>query len=197
MPLMIAVEYSAKESNACPWEDSDAHTPHHSAAIPQKDSSHLVGAEIWLHLRRLRSLAAVRFATPRRLHPQGCPDRSPGHRWHAGKQRVPAASLSATSSQTGRPLPALRLAPSRPARSLPGFKTHLRPELRTAGRRRQRRDFHCRPHRRKTITMVSASLHNSLVRNGSEPVKLRLSKCFPICSRKQSSDLRIYEYTPY
>jgi hypothetical protein len=83
-------------------------------------------------------------------------------------QRVPAASLSATSSQTGRPLPALRLAPSRPARSLPGFKTHLRPELRTtAGRRRQRRGFHCRPHRRKTITMVSASLHNSLVRNGS------------------------------
>jgi hypothetical protein len=73
---MIAVEYSAKESNACPWEDSDAHTPHHSAAIPQKDSSHLVGAEIWLHLRRLRSLAAVRFATPRRLYPQSCPDRS-------------------------------------------------------------------------------------------------------------------------
>jgi hypothetical protein len=91
MPLMIAVEYSAKESNACPWEDSDAHTPHHSAAIPQKDSSHLVGAEIWLHLRRLRSLAAVRFATPRRLHPQGCPDRS---RRNTGQAFAPACLLS-------------------------------------------------------------------------------------------------------
>jgi hypothetical protein len=148
---MIAVEYSAKESNACPWEDSDAHTPHHSAAIPQKDSSHLVGAEIWLHLRRLRSLAAVRFATPRRLYPQSCPDRSrrntgqafapacllsggrsvaatvqnspshrqcrAGHRRHGGKQRVLAASLFATSSQTRGPLRGLRPLPCRPARA--------------------------------------------------------------------------------
>ena len=75
----------------CPWEDSDAHTPHHSAAIPQKDSSHLVGAEIWLHLRRLRSLAAVRFATPRRLYPQSCPDRS---RRNTGQAFAPACLLS-------------------------------------------------------------------------------------------------------
>jgi hypothetical protein len=57
-------------------EDSDAHTRHHSAATPKKDSSHVVGADIRLHLRRLRPLAAMRFATPRRLYPQSCPDRS-------------------------------------------------------------------------------------------------------------------------
>jgi len=37
--------------------------------------------------------------------------------------------------------------------------------LSSAGGRRQGRGFHCRPHRRKTVTVVSASLHNGLVWN--------------------------------
>jgi hypothetical protein len=69
----------------------DAHTPHYSAAIPKKDSSHVVGADIRLHLRRLRSLAAMRFATRRRLYPQSCPDRS---RRNTGQAFAPACLLS-------------------------------------------------------------------------------------------------------
>ena len=32
---------------------------------------------------------------------------------------------------------------------------------------------------------------------GSKAVKLRTSKCFPICPRKRTSDLRVNEYTPF
>jgi hypothetical protein len=31
---------------------------------------------------------------------------------------------------------------------------------------------------------------------GQKPVKLRTSKCFPICLQKQTFDLRVYEYMP-
>lgn len=57
------------------------------------------------------------------------------------------------------------------------FETHLRCQLCTAGGRGQRRRFHWRPHRRKTITAVSAnalSLHNGLFRSGQQR---RLSVC--------------------
>jgi hypothetical protein len=32
--------------------------------------------------------------------------------------------------------------------------------------------------------------------NGSKPVSLKVSKCFPVCLRKRTSDLRVNEYTP-
>jgi hypothetical protein len=30
--------------------------------------------------------------------------------------------------------------------------------------------------------------------NGSKPVSLEVSKCFPVCPRKRTSDLRVNEY---
>src|SRR5262249_34684818 len=72
-------------------EDSDAHARHHSTGIPQQDRSHVVDAEIRLHLWRLRALGAMRFATPRRLRPQSRTDRS---RRNTHPTLVPAGLLT-------------------------------------------------------------------------------------------------------
>jgi hypothetical protein len=91
MPLTTARRVFGKRLQCMAMEESDAHTRHHSTGIPQKDRSHVVGAEVRLHLWRLRALGAMRFATPRRLCPQSRPDRS---RRNTGQTFAPAGLLN-------------------------------------------------------------------------------------------------------
>ena len=43
--------------------------------------------------------------------------------------------------------------------------------------------------------ICAAGFRSTLCRLGSKPVKLRTSKCFPVCPRKRTFDLRVNEYT--
>src|SRR5262249_31364281 len=72
---------------------------------------------------------------------------------------------------------------------------------RSGSRRRPRNYITSMPRLRGAWTGVGGRERNALFCAaydpfGSQAVKLRTSKRFPVCPRKRTSDVRVYEYTP-